>query len=125
MRVLRNLTLLRNSFASLLEFMRGASTVGRGFPSPLGRNRKQTQSLGDIMSLRETLVSLPKEFSSLERILLTANGNVQRILKRILQPTHHRQNPQKRKNIPTPRLGNRITRIPNATSNPRRIRPQK
>ena len=37
-------------------------------------------SFGDIMSHRETCVELPKDFLPLERILLTANGNVQRIL---------------------------------------------
>ncbi|KAJ3103358.1 hypothetical protein HDU97_010196 [Phlyctochytrium planicorne] len=35
---------------------------------------------GDIMSSRETAIRLPDIFSPLERILLTANGNVQRIL---------------------------------------------
>ncbi|CAG8736979.1 2174_t:CDS:2, partial [Dentiscutata erythropus] len=32
------------------------------------------------MSLRETNISLPNEFSGLERICLTANGNLQRVL---------------------------------------------
>ena len=35
---------------------------------------------GDIMSSRETQVTLSGEFSPLERILLTANGNLQRII---------------------------------------------
>ncbi|KND02189.1 uncharacterized protein SPPG_02677 [Spizellomyces punctatus DAOM BR117] len=35
---------------------------------------------GDIMSSRETTLILPTDFSPMERILLTANGNVQRIL---------------------------------------------
>ncbi|KAL1923382.1 uncharacterized protein VTP21DRAFT_8362 [Calcarisporiella thermophila] len=37
-------------------------------------------SFGDIMSARETHLSLPPEFTGLERIVLTANGNLQRIL---------------------------------------------
>ncbi|TPX35353.1 hypothetical protein SmJEL517_g02203 [Synchytrium microbalum] len=36
--------------------------------------------LGDVMSSRETFVSLSDEFTPMQRILLTANGNVQRIL---------------------------------------------
>ncbi|KAJ3227286.1 hypothetical protein HK099_002650 [Clydaea vesicula] len=36
--------------------------------------------LGDIMNSREISISLPKGFTPLERILLTANGNVQRII---------------------------------------------
>ncbi|KAJ1536404.1 hypothetical protein HK405_015250, partial [Cladochytrium tenue] len=35
---------------------------------------------GDIMSARETSIVLPPEFGPMERVLLTANGNVQRIL---------------------------------------------
>ncbi|TPX60690.1 hypothetical protein PhCBS80983_g01651 [Powellomyces hirtus] len=35
---------------------------------------------GDIMSSRETSVLIPEGYTPLERILLTANGNVQRIL---------------------------------------------
>ncbi|KAJ3188851.1 hypothetical protein HDU85_004565 [Gaertneriomyces sp. JEL0708] len=35
---------------------------------------------GDIMSSRETTLRLPSMFSPMERVLLTANGNVQRIL---------------------------------------------
>ncbi|KAJ3290151.1 hypothetical protein HDU76_007435 [Blyttiomyces sp. JEL0837] len=38
------------------------------------------QHLGDIMSSRETAISLPEEISPMERVILTANGNVQRIL---------------------------------------------
>ncbi|CAG8811762.1 8221_t:CDS:2, partial [Cetraspora pellucida] len=37
-------------------------------------------NFGDIMPLRETSTLLPNEFSDLERICLTANGNLQRIL---------------------------------------------
>ena len=37
-------------------------------------------NFGDIMSYKETLILFPDEFTPLERILLTANGNVQRIL---------------------------------------------
>ncbi|CAG8748493.1 135_t:CDS:2, partial [Cetraspora pellucida] len=37
-------------------------------------------NFGDVMSLRETSTLLPNEFSGLERICLTANGNLQRIL---------------------------------------------
>ncbi|CAG8807802.1 36006_t:CDS:2, partial [Gigaspora margarita] len=37
-------------------------------------------NFGDVMSLRETNISLPNEFNGLERICLTANGNLQRIL---------------------------------------------
>jgi len=36
--------------------------------------------LGDIMSSRSTTVLLSDEFTSLERIVLTANGNLQRIV---------------------------------------------
>eukprot|EP01117_Protostelium_nocturnum_P018211 TRINITY_DN7574_c0_g1_i1.p1 TRINITY_DN7574_c0_g1~~TRINITY_DN7574_c0_g1_i1.p1 ORF type:complete len:208 (-),score=59.57 TRINITY_DN7574_c0_g1_i1:227-850(-) len=35
---------------------------------------------GDIMSSRETTLRLPDQFTPLERIALTANGNLQRIL---------------------------------------------
>ncbi|RIA78805.1 hypothetical protein C1645_842285 [Glomus cerebriforme] len=37
-------------------------------------------NFGDVMSLRTTTLLLPDEFSGLERICLTANGNLQRIL---------------------------------------------
>uniref|UniRef100_A0A1D1YT43 tRNA dimethylallyltransferase n=1 Tax=Anthurium amnicola TaxID=1678845 RepID=A0A1D1YT43_9ARAE len=37
-------------------------------------------NFGDVMSLRATTLLLPNEFSGLERICLTANGNLQRIL---------------------------------------------
>ena len=38
--------------------------------------------LGDILSARETIVSFPLEeqFNGIERVLLTANGNLQRIM---------------------------------------------
>ncbi|CAG8824543.1 24198_t:CDS:1, partial [Racocetra persica] len=48
---------------------------GDGNPSDLIPN-----NFGDVMSLRETNILLPAEFSGLERICLTANGNLQRIL---------------------------------------------
>jgi hypothetical protein len=38
-------------------------------------------NFGDIMSTRETTLQLPEEFLGLERICLTANGNLQRILR--------------------------------------------
>ncbi|KAJ3229951.1 hypothetical protein HDU81_004908 [Chytriomyces hyalinus] len=85
---LRNLRLLRNSFASLLDSCEGIDGWAR-FPeatrskpeaNSVARNQAPPAHFGDIMSLRETSISLPKEFSPLERILLTANGNVQRIL---------------------------------------------
>ncbi|CAG8591947.1 10471_t:CDS:2 [Funneliformis mosseae] len=37
-------------------------------------------NFGDVMSSRTTTLLLPNEFSGLERICLTANGNLQRIL---------------------------------------------
>ncbi|CAG8490152.1 7500_t:CDS:2, partial [Dentiscutata heterogama] len=37
-------------------------------------------NFGDLMFLRETKISLPDEFNGLERICLSANGNLQRIL---------------------------------------------
>ncbi|KAJ3292995.1 Transgelin-3 [Borealophlyctis nickersoniae] len=43
-------------------------------------DRSMPQHLGDIMSSKETTVILPPGFSPLERILLMANGNIQRIL---------------------------------------------
>ncbi|TPX46792.1 hypothetical protein SeLEV6574_g03034 [Synchytrium endobioticum] len=36
--------------------------------------------LGDLMSATETFLSLPDLFTPLQRVLLTANGNVQRII---------------------------------------------
>ena len=36
---------------------------------------------GDIMACRETAASVVGEFTPLERILLTANGNLQRIIR--------------------------------------------
>ena len=36
---------------------------------------------GDIMSARETILTLPETFLPLERIVLTANGNLQRIIR--------------------------------------------
>ncbi|KAJ3386919.1 hypothetical protein HDU80_000281 [Chytriomyces hyalinus] len=85
---LRNLKLLRNSFASLLESCEGIDAwagvpeTARSKPeaNSVARSQAPPAHFGDIMSLRETSISLPKEFSPLERILLTANGNVQRIL---------------------------------------------
>ncbi|KAJ3171380.1 hypothetical protein HDU87_008338 [Geranomyces variabilis] len=41
---------------------------------------KSPPHFGDIMSSRETSNVIPEGFSPLERIMLTANGNVQRIL---------------------------------------------
>jgi hypothetical protein len=38
-------------------------------------------NFGDVMSSRATSLLLPDEFSGLERICLTANGNLQRILR--------------------------------------------
>ena len=38
-------------------------------------------NFGDVMSSRATTLLLPDEFSGLERICLTANGNLQRILR--------------------------------------------
>ena len=35
---------------------------------------------GDIMSANETWIQLPEIFSPMERVVLTANGNLQRIL---------------------------------------------
>ncbi|TPX69369.1 hypothetical protein CcCBS67573_g06874 [Chytriomyces confervae] len=86
---LRNLKLLRNSFASLLESCEGIDAwagvpeTARSKPeaNSVARSQAPPAHFGDIMSLRETSISLPKEFSPLERILLTANGNVQRILR--------------------------------------------
>ncbi|KAJ3140755.1 hypothetical protein HDU90_008060 [Geranomyces variabilis] len=42
---------------------------------------KSPPHFGDIMSSRETSNVIPEGFSPLERIMLTANGNVQRILR--------------------------------------------
>ncbi|TPX69978.1 hypothetical protein SpCBS45565_g02034 [Spizellomyces sp. 'palustris'] len=51
---------------------------------PMQRIEKGTETVprhfGDIMSSRETTLILPSDFSPMERILLTANGNVQRVL---------------------------------------------
>ncbi|KAI8847336.1 hypothetical protein BC829DRAFT_477322 [Chytridium lagenaria] len=55
---------------ALVEAAKGGVPVANGLP----------KHFGDIMSSRETAITLPNEFSPLERILLTANGNVQRIL---------------------------------------------
>ncbi|KAI9091723.1 hypothetical protein DFS34DRAFT_634669 [Phlyctochytrium arcticum] len=37
-------------------------------------------NFGDIMSSRKIMISLPNHFEPLERVLLTANGNIQRII---------------------------------------------
>ncbi|KXS21723.1 hypothetical protein M427DRAFT_130446 [Gonapodya prolifera JEL478] len=47
---------------------------------PKGVTLPNPNHLGDIFAQRETSLTLPPGFSPLERILLTANGNVQRIL---------------------------------------------
>ncbi|RUS24092.1 hypothetical protein BC938DRAFT_474136 [Jimgerdemannia flammicorona] len=47
-------------------------------PSPT-RVRKIPAHFGDIMSSQETSLVFPNGFSGLERIVLTANGNLQRI----------------------------------------------
>eukprot|EP01119_Soliformovum_irregulare_P017470 TRINITY_DN5200_c0_g1_i1.p1 TRINITY_DN5200_c0_g1~~TRINITY_DN5200_c0_g1_i1.p1 ORF type:complete len:192 (-),score=22.22 TRINITY_DN5200_c0_g1_i1:31-606(-) len=39
-----------------------------------------TNHFGDIMSSTETTLRLPDQFSRMERVVLTANGNLQRIL---------------------------------------------
>lgn len=36
---------------------------------------------GDIMGARETYTRIPLSFSPVERIILTANGNLQRVLR--------------------------------------------
>ncbi|KAL5036098.1 hypothetical protein RTP6_003700 [Batrachochytrium dendrobatidis] len=45
-----------------------------------GRNAELPGHLGDIMSSRETSTIIDGDYTPLERILLTANGNLQRIL---------------------------------------------
>ncbi|KAJ3111377.1 hypothetical protein HK100_002706, partial [Physocladia obscura] len=95
---LRKLAELRNAFNALTQTL-GATNVSADSCSDLDSAHSDTvlsaKSLsnlqsasppapphfGDIMSMRETLIRLPDEFSPLERILLTANGNVQRILR--------------------------------------------
>ena len=39
------------------------------------------QHLGDIMSHNQTEITFPDEFAPLERIALSANGNLQRIIR--------------------------------------------
>eukprot|EP00123_Amoebidium_parasiticum_P000887 comp11806_c0_seq1/m.6418 comp11806_c0_seq1/g.6418 ORF comp11806_c0_seq1/g.6418 comp11806_c0_seq1/m.6418 type:complete len:106 (-) comp11806_c0_seq1:315-632(-) len=36
--------------------------------------------LGDLMGWQSTWVSLPEDFTPLERVILTANGNLQRVM---------------------------------------------
>lgn len=44
-------------------------------------SRKIPVHFGDIMSSRETSLTFPDGFSGMERIVLTANGNLQRIFR--------------------------------------------
>ncbi|KAJ3064906.1 hypothetical protein HDU98_011686 [Podochytrium sp. JEL0797] len=73
---------LKAAFENMMESMQGVDEE-----CDMAHSSKRNKSLipppahfGDIMSMRETSVSLPDIFTPLERILLTANGNVQRIL---------------------------------------------
>ncbi|KAJ3284855.1 hypothetical protein HDU79_007821 [Rhizoclosmatium sp. JEL0117] len=79
---LRRLDELKAAYDALMETMRG---VDEDCDAAIrGKSNKHLipppPHFGDIMSMRETSVSLPDDYSPLERILLTANGNVQRIL---------------------------------------------
>ncbi|KAI8801360.1 hypothetical protein BJ742DRAFT_837723 [Cladochytrium replicatum] len=56
------------------------STGGEAVQRPDTPRQRIPNHLGDLFSSRETTTTLPPGFSPLERILLTANGNVQRIL---------------------------------------------
>ncbi|KAI8828357.1 hypothetical protein BJ741DRAFT_626667, partial [Chytriomyces cf. hyalinus JEL632] len=69
---LRNLRLLRNSFASLLESCEGIDGWA-GIPEP-------TRAKPETNSAARNQAPSAHFFSPLERILLTANGNVQGIL---------------------------------------------
>jgi len=42
---------------------------------------RKANHFGDILAPREITTTLPEEFSGLERIVLSANGNLQRLMR--------------------------------------------
>lgn len=62
------------------EEAKGHGEGGHGVPIAMD-TKSVPNHFGDIMSYRETSISFPIGYSPIQRVLLSANGNLQRVLR--------------------------------------------
>eukprot|EP01134_Creolimax_fragrantissima_P005654 CFRG5654T1 len=69
-----------NALPSSMEFRMETTPCSTPPPTAMESALKESPHLGDLMGWRSTFTYLPDDFTGLERIVLTANGTLQRII---------------------------------------------